>query len=142
MNMCKQVMCLCCFILVVGIVCQVNAANYIPFDEFTGDSWIDFYDGNDPNIYPANAQEAADIDFSYPIAFSQAGGGNKAKGMNALKFIHGGQMAGHLVSRDMAGSFQIKNTGDNNTFTTLLLVAAINTNVLENDFTLKYFPEA
>ena len=110
------------------------ASNYIPWDELTQDSWIDFFDGIDPFIYPTNALDANDIDLCYPIAFSQAGGGNKAKGMNALKFVHGGMTEGDLVSSDMTGSFGIKNTGDNNTFTTILVVVAIDANSLKKDF--------
>lgn len=132
----KETTLLFCFLLVVGATSQTKAEGYIPWDELTKDYWIDFFDGNDPNTYPANAADANDIDYSYPVAFSQAGGGDKAKGMNALKFIHSGKMEGHLVSRDLAGSFEIKNNGDDNTFTTILIVVAINAESLENDFTM------
>ena len=112
------------------------ASNYIPWDELTMDSWIDFFDGVDPLMYPSNALDADDIDFSYPVAFSQAGGGDKAKGMNALKFVHGGMTDGDLVSSDPAGSFGIKNSGDSNTFTTLLIVIAIQADSLDKDFSM------
>lgn len=123
-------------VAVATVACQARADDYAAFDKFATDSWIDFFDGNDPHIYPANAAEAIDIDFSYPIAFSQAGGGDKAKGMNALKFMHGGRTEGHMVSRDLAGSFQILNTGDNNTFTTLLILVAVDAASLGDDFSL------
>jgi hypothetical protein len=129
-------------ILLIGIAAnvllasQMKAGNYIPWDELTEDSWIDFFDGVDPLMYPVNALDANDINFSYPIAFSQAGGGDKAKGMNALKFVHGGMTDGDLVSSDFIGSFGIRNSGDNNTFTTLLLVVAIRANSLDKNFSL------
>lgn len=101
-------------VTVVMPASRLLASSYIPWDELTMDSWIDFFDGDDPFMYPVSALDANDIDFSYPIAFSQAGGGDKAKGMNALKFVHGGNTDGDLVSSDLAGSFGIKNSGDTN----------------------------
>ena len=56
--------------------------------------------------------------------------------MNALKFIHAGEMEGHLVSRDYAGSFEIINSGDTNTFTTLFITVAIGAESLASDFTM------
>jgi hypothetical protein len=41
--------------------------------------------------------------------------------MNAIKFRHAGQMTGHMVSSDQAGTFEIVNTGKNNVFTDLLI---------------------
>ena len=134
MKMLKKMMLLVGLAVIVTPASRLMANDYIPWDELTEDSWIDFFDSVDPLIYPANAQDANDIDFSYPIAFSQAGGGDKAKGMNALKFVHGGRTEGDLVSSDMVGSFGIKNTGDTNTFTTMLIVVAIDTNSLDKDF--------
>ena len=129
--------------LLIGIVfiaCSTDrsvASNYIAWDELTEDCWIDFFDGVNPRIYPANAQDASDIDISYPMAFSQAGGGDKAKGMNALKFVHGGRTEGNMVSSDLSGSFGIKNSGDSNTFTAILIAIAINTGSLDEDFTMQ-----
>ena len=134
MKMLRKMILLICLVTVVIPASQLMADDYIPWDELTIDSWIDFFDGEDPFMYPVNAPDANDIDFGYPIAFSQAGGGDKAKGMNALKFVHGGRTEGDLVSSDMAGSFGIKNTGDTNTFTTMLIVVAIKANSLDNDF--------
>lgn len=134
MKMFRQMMLLISLVLITGSAGRSVANNYIAWDELTEDCWIDFFDGVDPHIYPANAQDAIDIDFSYPIAFSQAGGGDKAKGMNALKFVHGGRTEGNLVSSDLIGSFGIKNTGDHNIFTTILAVVAIKAKSLEDDF--------
>ena len=134
MKMLRKMMLLIGITAVVMPVSKSMAGNYIPWDELTMDSWIDFFDDVNPLIYPVNALDANDIDFSYPIAFSQAGGGDKAKGMNALKFVHGGMTDGDLVSSDLAGSFGISNTGDNNTFTTILVVVAIKANSLDKDF--------
>ena len=132
--MLKQMMLLISLVTVVIPASKLMAGNYIPWDELTMDSWIDFFDGFNPLMYPVNALDVNDIDFSYPIAFSQAGGGDKAKGMNALKFVHGGMTDGDLVSSDLAGSFGIRNTGDNNTFTTMLVVVAIKADSLDKDF--------
>lgn len=132
----KTIILLICQFLVFVLICPVTAANYIPWDELTENFWIDFFDDNDPSMYPANA-DAADIDNSYTISFSQAGGGNKAKGMNALDFIHHGKNEGHLVSKDLTGSFELKNSGVSNTFTTMLIVVAINAESLKDDFTMQ-----
>ena len=123
-------------LLLPALLYEARAGTYKPWDQMTPDSWIDFFDGNDPNIYPANAADSVGIAPCYPIAFSQAGGGNKAKGMNALKFVHGGQSDGHLVSADPRGNFKIRNDGDNNTFTVVLITVAIAAQRLSDDFRL------
>jgi len=122
-------------LLLPVVLCPTKAGEYKPWDQMTQDAWIDFFDGNDPNIYPANA-DSAGIAPSYPIAFSQAGGGNKAKGMNALKFVYGGQRDGHLVSAEPHGGFKIRNDGDNNIFTVVLITVAIGVPRLDDDFRL------
>ncbi|MDT8301305.1 MAG: hypothetical protein RQ760_07450 [Sedimentisphaerales bacterium] len=122
--------------LISGLIHPAGASDYIAWDTLYEDSWIDFFDGNNPNMYPVNAMDNNDINDAYPIAFVQAANGNKARGMNALKFIHGGLMEGHLVSRDKAGSFEITNTGDSNIFSDILLLIAVNTKSLENDFAM------
>ena len=123
-------------LLLPAVLHAAGAGTYKPWDQMTQDVWIDFFDDNDPNIYPANAADSVEIASSYPIAFSQAGGGNKAKGMNALKFVHAGQSDGHMVSADPRGSFKIRNDGDNNAFTVVLVTVAINARQLEDDFRL------
>ena len=87
-------------------------------------------------MYPVNAADTAEVDSSYPIAFSQAGTGDKAKGMNSLKFVHGGEMTGHMVSSDLKGGFAIANTGDNRIFTDILILAAIDADSLDPDFSM------
>lgn len=111
----------------------VNA--YVPWDYLSEASWIDFGDTPYPNMYPVNGG-TGNILSAYPIGFSPAGSGNKAKGMNALKFGHGGLIAGHMVSSDQRGSFTILNSGDNNVFTDVLILVAIDTEYesLENGF--------
>jgi hypothetical protein len=137
MKMFRKMILLVSLVFIAGPADRLFASDYIPWDELTEDCWIDFFDGDNPNIYPANAQDAVDIDISYPIAFSQAGGGDKAKGMNALKFVHGGRTEGNMVSTGLIGSFGIKNSGDTNTFTTILIVVAINAGSLDEDFTMR-----
>jgi hypothetical protein len=123
-------------LLLLAVLHPAVAGAYKPWDELTRDSWIDFFDSDDPNIYPANAADSADVASSYPLSFSQAGGGNKAKGMNALIFIHGGERDGHLVSTDHRGSFKIGNSGDHNVFTDVLIVVAIDAVRLNDGFSL------
>ena len=114
-------------LIVPWVVAAVaRAGSYVPWDELTEASWIDFGDATRwPHMYPINAGRPG-VAASYAVAFSPAGAGDKAKGMNAIKFRHGGQMSGHLVSSDQAGSFEIVNTGKDNTFTAILLLVAIN----------------
>ena len=131
----KTVLLICLF-GVIGVICPSKAADYIPWDELSGDSWIQFLGGNDPNMYPVNAGDDNDIEAAYPISFVQAAFGNKARGMNALKFIHGGLMEGHLVSKDKAGSFKITNIGNDNVFTDILLLVAVGTGNLDADFSM------
>ena len=132
----KRTVLLICVVFLAQMACPASAADYIPWDELSEDSWMQFLGGSDPNMYPVNAADAIDIEASYPISFVQAASGNKARGMNALKFIHGGLMEGHMVSKDKAGSFKITNTGDSNTFTDILLLIAINTDNLNSDFSM------
>jgi len=126
-----------CWVVILIAMCvlfaDVHANTYVPWDELTEASWIDFGDVSAwPNMYPVNAGSPrdslrrAEVSESYPVAFSPAGGDDKARGMNAIKFRHGGQATGHIVSSDQAGSFEIVNTGQNNTFTDVLLLVAIN----------------
>lgn len=118
------------------MLCAAPARPYTPWDDLGQDAWIDFFDDNDPNIYPANAADSIGVAPFYRLAFSQAGGNGKARGMNALKFVHGGQADGHLVSADRRGNFKIRNAGDANIFTDVLIVVAIDTDWLEDDFSL------
>ena len=127
---------LICLVLTVILNLSAEATDYIPWDNLTEDLWIDFFDGNDPSMYPINAADNNDISVAYPVSFLQKGGGSKARGMNALKFIHGGQMKGHLVSKDKAGSFEVINTGDSNFFSDILLLIAINIDTLPSDFSM------
>jgi hypothetical protein len=134
-------------LLVMMIVMPTIAAGnavgaYVPWDELAEASWIDFGDVTLwPSVYPINAGRPGIAD-SYALAFSPAGGANKAKGMNAIKFRHAGQMTGHMVSSDQAGAFEIVNTGRNNVFTDLLLLVAINAGPesLGDDFRLTVHP--
>jgi hypothetical protein len=118
------------------------AGTYMPWDELTEASWIDFGETSVwPGMYPANGDRAG-VAESYPIAFSPAGGADKAKGMNALKFRHAGQTTGHMVSSDQAGVFEIVNTGKDNVFTDLFILVAINSESgsLEDGFEMTLNP--
>ena len=119
------------------------AGTYVPWAELTEASWIDFGETFVwPGMYPVNGGRAG-VAKSYPVAFSPAGGANKAKGMNALKFRHAGQTTGHMVSSDQAGVFEIVNTGKDNVFTDLFILVAINAEPgsLEGGFEMTLNPE-
>jgi hypothetical protein len=124
-----------CFLSFFQWASLPSAADYIPWDELTANSWIQFL-GSEPNMYPVNAADDAGIETAYTISFVQKASGSKARGMNALKFIHGGSTTGHRVSKDKAGSFQITNTGDSNTFTDILLLMAIDADSLDPNFSM------
>ena len=129
-------------IVIFAVASGAYASDYVPWDELTEASWIDFGDVSAwPGMYPVNAGRAG-VAESYSLAFSPAGGDNKAKGMNAIKFRHGGQLTGHMVSSDLAGTFEIVNTGKNNVFTDLLVLVAINAGPesFGNDFELTLHP--
>jgi len=120
-----------------------GAGAYAPWDDLTEASWIDFGDATAwLGMYPINAGRAGVVE-SYAVAFSPAGGGNKARGMNAIKFRHAGQMTGHMVSSDQAGTFEIVNTGKDNVFTDLLVLVAINAGAdsLGDDFEMVLQPD-
>ena len=126
-----------CVVVLLTLFSSAKADPYVPWDELTEDpnaNWIEFFDFAEKiRMYPANAADPG-IEPNYPVAFSQAGTGDKAKGMNALKFVHGGQIQGHLVSTDLVGSFEVKNTGNDNDFSMILITVAINTDFLADDF--------
>jgi len=131
------------FIMMCVAAAVARAGSYVPWDELTEASWIDFGDASVwPKMYPINAGRAG-VAASYAVAFSPAGAGNKAKGMNAIKFRHGGHTTGHIVSSDQAGSFEIVNTGKDNTFTDVLLLVAINApgGSLDDGFEMTLDPE-
>jgi len=133
-------------IMLIGMLTSASstyASTYIPWDELTEVSWIDFGDTSAwPGVYPVNGGRPG-VAESYPVAFSPAGGGNKARGMNAIKFRHAGQTTGHMVSSDQAGAFEIVNTGKDNIFTNLFLLVAINAGPgsLEGGFEMTLHPE-
>jgi len=123
-------------LLMYAVFCGVCTGEYMPWDELTENWWIDYADGDDPNLYPVNAADDGDIDAFYKISFVEESVDGKARGMNALKFVHGGIMEGHLVSKESAGSFSIINTGDSNRFTNLFILVAVAVDDLEADFSM------
>jgi hypothetical protein len=130
------------FVGMLILASSSSAGTYLPWDELTEASWIDFDDTSVwPGMYPANGGRAG-VAESYPIAFSPAGGANKAKGLNAIKFRHAGQTTGHMVSSDLAGAFEIVNTGKDNVFTNIFILVAINTSPgsLEDGFEMTLNP--
>ena len=121
----------------LAVFAGLCSGSYVPWDILTEDYWIDFFDDQDPFIYPVNAADADDVKASYPVSFSQAGGNNKAKGMNGLKFERYGRIEGHLVSSDLEGVFGIVNNGNDNYYNMLLLSVAIDAESLDEDFRME-----
>jgi len=112
---------------VMGVCACCAAGTYAPWDTLSEASWIDFpYNEKVLNMYPVN-EGGAGIAASYPVAFSPAGGDDKARGMNALQFGHGGETTGRMVSADAAGTFEVLNTGNHNVFADILILVAIDT---------------
>jgi hypothetical protein len=74
---------------------------------------------------------------SYEVGFdiADSGDNNKSRGMNSLKFRVGEQNTGHLTSSEKTGSFIVENTGDNRTFSDVLLLVAVDAE--EPDFELE-----
>lgn len=85
------------------------------------ESWI-FMGQERMRLYTVNAG-------SYEVGFDIADSGDnyKSRGMNSLKFRVGEQNTGHLTSSEKMGSFIVENTGDNRTFSDLLLLVVVDT---------------
>jgi hypothetical protein len=132
----KRTTLLICFVFVIQMLCSASQADYIPWDELTENWWIDFADGDDPNMYPVNAADSNDIAASYSVSFLEESEDDRARGMNALKFVHGGLKEGHMVSKDLVGSFSIINTGDSNRFANIFILIAIADDSLDIDFSM------
>jgi len=128
---------LCFTILIITTICISNGFTWDkPWDELTEDWWIDFADGNDPNMYPVNATDFDDINDFYKIAFLEETTDDRARGMNALKFIYGGTNEGHMVTKNLTGIFDITNTGDSNRYDKIVILVAIADSYLASDFNM------
>jgi len=110
---------------------ETARAALTPWDDLVNDSWITF-NPSAPSMTMTPVNTAA----PYDVGFDQAASGNKARGMNALKFSYGGANQGHLVTDLLAGSFTVQNTGNSRTFTDLVLVVVIDAPALPDDFAL------
>ena len=116
-------------VLALALSAGARAA-YVPWDALVDDSWI--YVGPPQErieMYPVNAG-------AYEVGFDRKKSNGGARGLNALRFQHGGQNTGHLATGEQAGSFQIVNTGDSRTFADLLLVTAIDAASLGSGFAM------
>lgn len=113
----RRVICAAVATVVLLAAGPVEAA-FTPWDPLLDEAWI-CYDRDNPKltVHTVNAGD-------YELGFDQAKLSNDgARGMNALRFGHGGQKTGHLVSSDLAGSFEAWNTGGKHYSDVLLLVA-------------------
>jgi len=65
----------------------------------------------------------------YEVGFdiADSGDNNKSRGMNSLKFRVGDRNTGHLTCSEKMGSILIENTGDNRTFSDILLLVVVDT---------------
>lgn len=115
--------------LLIGI--SAAEAAFIPWEPLTGDSWI--YTGaagqTRLKMHTVNGGD-------YEIGFDQAAGGNRSRGMNALRFSYGGLSTGHLIATDLAGTLGVTNGGDARTFRDILVLVAIDAASLPADFSM------
>jgi hypothetical protein len=106
----------------------VRVSNPYPHIE-SNESWI--YMGQERmRMYTVNGG-------AYEVGFDIADSGDnyKSRGMNSLKFRVGDHNTGHLTSSEKMGSFLVENTGDNRTFSDLLLMVVVDAE--EPDFELE-----
>lgn len=121
-----------------GDVNDLEAIAFVPWDPLV----------DDPNMGPgwlksnlwANYIYTVNGD-AYQLAFGLARSDGGPRGMNALKFSVGEEHIGHLETEDQEGSFEILNTGDNNTFEDLLLLVTVEGQSLGPDFGLRIAPD-
>jgi hypothetical protein len=118
-------------LVLLSAVVSTEAA-FVPWDALTydaveGSSWTD-QNPTPAKIYSINGTS---YDLTFKHTFSAAGG------MNALLFRDGmGNTTGHLKTADLAGSFEVVNTGDKNDLGNILIMVAIDADSLPQDFSL------
>ena len=104
-------------------------ASFVPWGELVDDSWICF-DPTDPKL----AMHTANLG-DYAVGFDQAKGNDSARGMNAFRFVYGGQGAGHIVTDAQADSIQLT-AGGTKVYTDLIVLIAIDAADLPEGFSL------
>jgi len=109
--------------------CAAARAEFSPWGPLVDESWI-CYDPGDPKL----VFHTANLD-DYELGFDQAKNNDAARGMNALKFAHGGENTGHLATDATTGSFELWNTGGKS-YSDLMLLVAIDAPALPPDFSL------
>lgn len=135
MGKCQSKFYLAGLVLISGVV-SVEAA-FVPWDALTydaveGSSWTSA-DSTPAKIYSLNGTS---YDMAFKHTFSAAGG------MNALLFRDGlGNTAGHLKTIELVGSFDVLNTGDKNDLGNILILTAIDSDSLPQDFSLSLGPQ-
>lgn len=73
---------------------------------------------------------------TYGVGFDLQNKKGQASGMKALTFSYQGASTGHMVAQTPAGQFSVLNTGDNRTFTDLVLLVAIDADSLPATFAM------
>lgn len=125
-----------CVLVTLGVLAaQGTILAYVPWDTLVNDNWVETVAGQTPvvNLYTVNGGYN---DSSYPVFFLDKNGRGGGSGMNALKFEYQTVQTGHLASSNLSDSFEILNTGNNNTFDHLILGIAVQTPSLPADFGL------
>lgn len=117
-------------VLVLSVLTAPARGSFEPWEPLVDDSWI--YFGPPQTRLLMHTVNGGD----YEVGFDQRRSDDSARGLRALRFSYGGGDTGHLVSASLTGSFDIVNTGDNRTFSDLLLLTAIDAPELPPDFAM------
>jgi len=130
-----------CLMSVMGVLILAGWAGagasqktaYVPWDALIDDPNL----GPNWQLSPEWATYLYSIDGgAYPLAFGLARTDGGPRGLNALKLVVDGNDTGHHETTARQGFFDVINTGDNNTFTDLLLMIAVDAGRLNESFGL------
>jgi hypothetical protein len=108
-------------------------AEFIPwdplrYDQVNGPSWLFTYP-TPQLMYTVNGGQ-------YEIGFGLVEADGSARGMNGMKFVVDSVNTGHHTSSDLTGSFDVLNNGGRHTFKDVLLMIAVDADILSTDFSL------
>jgi hypothetical protein len=121
-------------LVALGGAAEAATAAFTPWGPLVNESWI-AYDPADPKltVHTANGGDNA-------LGFDQAKNDDSARGMNSVRFVHGGADTGRLAAASPSGTFAVSNGGDQ-AFSDLLLVIAIDAASLPAEFALTLTPD-
>jgi hypothetical protein len=120
-------------------VAEPNDVSFMPWGaleslEGIGPNWLQSDEWTE-YLYTVN-------DKAYALAFGLARSDGGPRGANALKFVQDGEAVGHHVAEQVQGSFEVANTGDNNTFEDLVIMVALDADQLNADFAFRMWTDA